>query len=305
MFEERQEDQRATKEGAAQETAIHDRAPKRRWLAVPIIALLFATLFTFATLLRERRQARELAADNAQFKATLSQTRSQMDDLTSRLYSMSTQLQAQQAAAEAAQKKVHHRRSSPPANKPRPAEDRRWEQIQAELAEHKKRIDDAKEDIAKTRSDLEGNLKSTKDELGGDIARNHDELVALEKRGERNYFEFSLVKAKQFRRVGSISLSLRKANTKRDQYDMVILVDDNPITKKRVSLYEPVLLYAVDSDMPVEVVVNQIEQNQVRGYVSEPKYKKAELTANAPAGSETSSSSDSPVSLSRRPEASR
>src|SRR5262249_60887142 len=65
----------------------------------------------------------------------------------------------------------------------------------------------AKKDIADTRSDLEATkakLESTKGDMGvmsGLIARNHDDLEELRRRGERNYYEFNIKKAKNAQRV--------------------------------------------------------------------------------------------------------
>ena len=86
-------------------------------------------------------------------------------------------------------------------------------------------------------------MNSTRDDLNGSIARTHEELVELRKRGERNYYEFDLAKGKQFQRVGSISLSLRKADTKHQRFDVVALVDDIELSKKQVNLYEPVFFF--------------------------------------------------------------
>jgi len=44
-------------------------------------------------------------------------------------------------------------------------------------------------------------------------------VVALSKRGERNFTEFDIAKSKQFERSGPLSLSLRKADTKHQRFD--------------------------------------------------------------------------------------
>ena len=138
---------------------------------------------------------------------------------------------------------------------------------------------ETQDEVAKNRADLEGSISSTKDELNGSIAKTHEELVALEKRGERSYFEFDLSKSKQFQRFGPLTLSLRKADTKHKSYDLVMIVDDNELTKKRVNLYEPIWIHTESGAQPVQVVVNRIEKNIVHGYVSAPKYKASELAA--------------------------
>jgi len=131
--------------------------------------------------------------------------------------------------------------------------------------------------VTKNRADLEGSISSTKNELNGSIAKTHDELVALEKRGERNYYEFDLTKSKQFQRIGPMSLSLRRTDTKHKSYDLAMLVDDNELNKKKVNLYEPVWIHTESGGQPVQIVVNRIDKNGVHGYVSAPKYKVSEL----------------------------
>ena len=60
------------------------------------------------------------------------------------------------------------------------------------------------------------------------------------------------------------------------------MVEDNRLEKKNVNLYEPVLINLSDRPQPVEVVVNFISKDAIRGYVSEPKYKRSELSEGAP-----------------------
>ena len=124
---------------------------------------------------------------------------------------------------------------------------------------------------------IEGKLNSSHDELSGSIAKNHEELVALQKRGERNYYEFEIDKSKQFQKVGPLSVSLRKVNQKHGYYDVALMFDDRQLEKKHVNLYEPMMLSTADRPQPIELVVNQIHDNFVKGYISEPKYKKDEL----------------------------
>jgi hypothetical protein len=106
-------------------------------------------------------------------------------------------------------------------------------------------------------------------------------LVALAKRGERSYFEFDLTKSKQFQRVGPVTLSLRKADTKHKSFDLQMIVDDNRLTKKSVNLYEPIWIHTENESQPVQIVVNKVEKNLVHGYVSAPKYKPSELAVSS------------------------
>jgi hypothetical protein len=254
---------------------------------LPLLALLLVCITAASVVyaLRERNHVRELAVSRDAMTAALTQTRSQVDQLSAKMNLLEAERQQRVAAAAPALDSPRPRRSAVvrvPARK-RAAADPRLKKIQDQLAEHQKQIASTQEEMKKSREEIEGKLDSTRDELNGSIARNHDELVELQKRGERNYYEFELSKSKQFQRTGPISLSLRKADTKHKRFDLMLLVDDLQLEKKRVNVYEPVLIYLPDRPQPFELVINQVTKNQVKGYLSEPKYKKSELAASASA----------------------
>jgi hypothetical protein len=224
---------------------------------------------------REHRQSLETTSHEQAMAATIGQLEQRVKDLSA---SLSQQAEEKQRPAPV---KVRRTSAVRPAQPRRPADDPRWQRIESRLADHDQKIAGAKQDVEETRADLEGKLNSTKDELGGLIAKTHDELVALQKRGERNFSEFTLERSKDFRKVGPVSLALRKADTKHKRYNLELIVDDMKLKKKNVSLYEPVYLTLTDRPQPMEVVVNQISKNEVRGYVSQPKYRKSELVSEA------------------------
>ena len=124
-------------------------------------------------------------------------------------------------------------------------------------------------------------MTSAKAELGDSIARTHGELVVLQKKGERNYYEFSIDKSKGFSRVGPMGLKLHKANEKHQYADLELMVDDRTLQKKHVNLYEPAMFYMSDSDQPVQVVINSVTKNHIKGYIAEPKYRPGQLQAMA------------------------
>ena len=170
----------------------------------------------------------------------------------------------------------------------KPRQDPRFQALQSqvsaqqkELTAQQQQLTQTREDLSKAQQDLQGELHSTRDDLGGSIAKNHEELVALQRRGERNYYEFDLNKSKDLRHVGPLGLALRKANVKRKNYNMDLMVEDNRLEKKNVNLYEPVLINLSDRPQPVEVVVNFISKDAIKGYVSDPKYKRSELAESA------------------------
>lgn len=172
-------------------------------------------------------------------------------------------------------------------------DDPRWKQMQQQLTDQQKQLTDNQQQLAKendlitktqtdletAKTDLNANLQSTRTQLGGDIARNHDELVALEKKGERNYYEFSFEKSKAFHHTGPISLALRKSDTKHAYCDLEMVVDDRTMSRKHVNLYESITLYPEGYRQPVEVIVNHIDKDSIGGYVSEPKYRPTQHNA--------------------------
>ncbi|MGC1483516.1 MAG: hypothetical protein WA789_06980 [Candidatus Acidiferrum sp.] len=147
----------------------------------------------------------------------------------------------------------------------------------------------AKKDIEATKSDLEvtkGKLERvTGDEgvMSGLIARNHDDLEELKRRGDRNYYEFSLTKSKHGQKVGPIQLTLTKTDPKKSRYTLTVLVDDRNIEKKDKTAGEPVQFYVKGASRmsPYEIVVFDVSKNQATGYLSTPKDASATPAAAA------------------------
>jgi hypothetical protein len=267
-----------------------------RWLVIAIVVLLGVAGAALGYGYRQQMLVGHLTAQQTVADATISQMQGQLNAVTSKLNDM-TAAQAQQAQTQAqAQTQTEAAKQTDKkaaAGAPRTgarratATDKRYKQLQSQLAEQQKELKDTQDLVAKNRADLEGNISSTRDELNGSIARTHEELVVLQKRGERNYTEFDLMKAKQFQRIGPITLSLRKADTKHKNYDIEMIVDDNQMSKKKVNLYEPIWIHTENESQPVQIVVNRIEKNLIHGYVSAPKYKPSELATSGAAGAIT------------------
>lgn len=153
----------------------------------------------------------------------------------------------------------------------------------------------AKKDIEATKSDLEatkGKLERATGDMGvmsGLIARNHDDLEELKRRGDRNYYEFTLTKSKNGQKVGPIQLTLNRTDPKKSKYTMTVLVDDRTIEKKDKTAGEPVQFYVkgVSRMAPYEIVVFDVNKNQATGYLSTPKDAGSAPAAAAPAATPT------------------
>jgi hypothetical protein len=259
----------------------------------------------------QRSMLRQIAAHEADLYAAIALLRSQLQDATTKINDVAAGQAAQAtAAATTAQSDARAAataRSEARAAAQTSADAARLRQLQSAVSDQQRKLLATQADVARTRSDLEGNLKSTRNELegnlkstrnelSGSIARTHEELVALEKRGERDYFEFDAAKSKQFVHAGPLNLTLSKTDTKHANVDLMLLVNDREISKKGVNLYEPVWIYQTQDAQPVQVVINKIEKNWVHGYVSAPKYSRADLSAvSAPAAPPTSTRSGTPV----------
>jgi hypothetical protein len=256
-----------------------------RWPKAAALLFFCAMIAGIAFALYERAQADQSVAHYAQMNTALIQAQNQLEGLTSKLNALAAHQQTPKPAtpSPAAGQNGKHQAGKAYHARRRRAEDPRWKKMQAQLADQQIQIASTQQSIDQARTELESQLNSTHDELSGSIARSHDELVALEKRGERNFFEFDLTKSKQFQRVGPISIALRKANTKHLFCDLNLLVDDNLLNKKHVILYEPVQFYPADYGQPLQIVIYKIGKNEASGYVSAPKYRQSELSSTQPA----------------------
>jgi len=265
------------------------RSQTRRW-AMPIALVVLAVIlvFTVTSLARERRNAAQLATANRELNLSLQEMQNEVRTVSDKLNALAAQpppaaVPPAASPAPSAAPKVRARGSA--ARRPaRKTDDTRWRQMQEQVTEQKKELADTKQQLDQTRQDLQNNLNSTRDELSSSIAKNHDELVILQKRGDRNLYEFDLERSKQFHRVGPLNVSVRSVNQKHRFYDMVMTVEDQQVERKHVSLYEPLMLRLADRPQPVELVVNRIDKNGVRGYISEPKYKNSELASTTASG---------------------
>jgi chromosome segregation ATPase len=134
-----------------------------------------------------------------------------------------------------------------------------------------------KTNVAKTQSDLadtNNQLTSMKGDLNGHstlIARNGEELEILKHKGDRNYYQFTLVRGEKTQ-VGTVSLELKRADSKKSKYTLTVYSDDKQYEKKDKSLNEPLQFLSGKEPMLFEIVVNDVSaKNTVTGYLSSPK----------------------------------
>jgi hypothetical protein len=157
------------------------------------------------------------------------------------------------------------------------------EGVKTEVGSVKTEVGSVKTDVDATKSDLQGTkdkLQQTVGDLGvqsGLIARTQEDLETLKRRGERNYYEFTLMKGQGPERVSTVSLQLKNADPKRGKYTLNVVSDDRVIEKKDRTMFEPLQFYTGRDRRLYELVVFTVDKGKISGYVSTPKEMVAQV----------------------------
>jgi cell division protein FtsB len=267
-----------------QESYHYENSGTPRWIAV-LFGVLFAALAVlgYAGYSTQSRLGQDLAKEQEQNKvltAQLEQANSRLADLKGHIEVTEQKVGMSQAEIAKAKSRAETIRQEQVASD---------QKLSAQLGQVKQESEEkigavatevggAKKDIEATRTDLEA-TKSKLERASGDmgvmsglIARNHDDLEDLKRRGDRNYYEFTIQKAKSPQRVGPIQLTLTKLDPKKSKYTMTVFVDDKTIEKKDKTAGEPVQFYVARArGVPYEIVVFDVGKSQATGYLSTPK----------------------------------
>jgi hypothetical protein len=231
----------------------------------------------------EHSAAEALAAQNEHITGALIADRNAISDLSAKVNALAAGNATTPLPPAASVPSTQTVTRPSPATPRRRSEDPRLKKLQSQVDEQGKAIEETRNNLAST----QGDLVNTRTELTGSIARTHDELVVLEKKGERNYYEFDISKSKQFQREGPFGIRLKKANDKHQYADLELMVDDRNLSQKHVNLYQPVMFYTPDTPQAVEVVINHVSKDHIHGYVSAPKYRQSELVSMSNAANAT------------------
>ena len=190
-------------------------------------------------------------------------------DATARAEELAKELQAEQAKSAEELSGVKQASEAASAN------------LTAKIGDVSSDVGTVKTQLGSTQVELQktvAQLKSVQGDLGvqsGLIATNGQELAALRRLGERNYFEFKLGRTKQRQRVGDISLLLKRADPKRNQFTIEVMADDKLTEKRDKNVNEPVQFYTSKAKQPYELVVNQVQKDLIVGYLATPKEQTA------------------------------
>jgi uncharacterized membrane protein len=128
-----------------------------------------------------------------------------------------------------------------------------------------------RKDLVASQDDWGRQLVDVKNVLNDSIAKNSNELAELRKKGDRDYFEFDIRRNSKFSRVADIQLALLKTDPKKHKYNVAIQVDDKRLEKRDRTANEPLQFLVGRDHVRYEVVVNSVDKDRIRGYVSAPK----------------------------------
>lgn len=148
-----------------------------------------------------------------------------------------------------------------------------------------------KTDVASTKADLEATkakLQSTVGDLGvqsGLIATTRSDLEVLKHKGDRNYYEFTLLKNAKPQPVSTVSLQLKKSDPKKGKFTLNVTADDKTLEKKDRNIAEPIQFYSGRDHLLFELVIWTVDKNKATGYLSTPKNAPVPVTAGGVSGS--------------------
>jgi hypothetical protein len=157
--------------------------------------------------------------------------------------------------------------------------------VSGEVGSVKTDVGGVKTDVAATKASLDATIAKLQSTVGdlnvqsGLIANTRGDLEALKHKGDRQYYEFTLLKGAKPQAISTVSLQLKKTDPKHGKYTLNVTSDDKTIEKKDRNQSEPVQFYTGRDHMLYELVVWTVDKNKITGYVSTPKNAPVPITA--------------------------
>ncbi len=157
--------------------------------------------------------------------------------------------------------------------------------VAGEVGNVKTDVGGVKTDVAATKASLEATIAKLQNTIGdlgvqsGLIANTRSDLDALKHKGDRQYYEFTLLRGAQPQAFSTVALQLKKTDPKKGKYTLNVTADDKTIEKKDRNQSEPVQFYTGRDHMLYELVVWTVDKNKITGYLSTPKNAPIPVTA--------------------------
>ena len=271
-------------EADEQVSVLHDQEPSNtgKWILLVLAVIYVAGSLYF--LFQLRGQVTALTKNNQVSKAEITELnkRLQASEANEEALAQQFGMTRKEMAARAAELLRQQR-----AAEARIAQEQKQQisQFSGEISGVKTDVGGVKSDVAVTKAELaatKARLESTIGDLGiqsGLIAHTRDDLEILKHKGDRNYYEFTLLKGAKPQPVSTVSLQLKKADAKKGKYTMNVTADDRTIEKKDRNASEPIQFYTGREHYLYEVVVWTVDKNKVTGYLSTPKSAPVPITA--------------------------
>jgi len=160
-------------------------------------------------------------------------------------------------------------------------------QVSGEVANVRSDVGGVKTDVASTKTELaaaEAKLQSAIGDLGvqsGLIANTRQDLEILKHKGDRSYYEFTLVKGAKPQPISTVSLQLKKTDPKKGKFTLAVTSDDKTIEKKDRNISEPIQFYSGRDHLLYELVVWTVDKKKAVGYLSTPKNAPVPVTPSS------------------------
>ncbi len=256
---------------------VEEQSTTGRWILI-IVAIVFvaAAVYGYVT---TQQHVDKLTKDLSDSQAQVAELKNRMqtaeasEDALAHQVGLTKKELAQRAAQLQEEQKVAESRFEKEANEQKA----QLGQVSGEVAGVKTDVGGVKTDVASTRADLEATkakLQSAVGDLGvqsGLIATTRSDLEVLKHRGDRNYYEFTLLKGAKPQPVATVSLRLRSADPKHGKFTLSVTSDDRTIEKKDRNIAEPIQFYSGRDHLLFELVVWTVDKKKATGYLSTPK----------------------------------
>jgi hypothetical protein len=273
-------------EGEQMHEHVEPQSSAGKWILV-ILAIVFVAAAVYGYVTTQQhvdKLTKDLSASQAQvaeLQKRMQSTEAQEETLGAKLGMTKKEL-AQRAAELQAQQRTAESR----LEKEEQEQKQQIGQVSGEVAGVKTDVGGVKTDVASTKADLEATkakLQSAVGDLGvqsGLIANTRGDLEVLKHKGDRNYYEFTLLRGAKSQPVATVGLQLKKADPKRGKFTMEVTADDKTIEKKDRNIAEPIQFYSGRDHLLFELVVWSVDKNKATGYLSTPKGAPTPVTAN-------------------------
>lgn len=269
-----------------EQIAVEGQSSTGKWILV-ILAIVFvgASVYGYVS---TQQHVDKLTKDLGDSQAQVTELKNRMqtaeasEDALAHQVGLTKKELAQRAAELQAQQKAAESRLEKQENESQ----KQIGQVSGEVAGVKTDVGGVKTDVASTKADLaatNAKLQSAVGDLGvqsGLIATTRGDLETLKHRGDRNYYEFTLLRGAKPQPVATVSLQLRKTDAKHGKFTIDVSSDDKTIEKKDRNVAEPIQFYSGRDHLLFELVVWTVDKNKATGYLSTPKAAPTPVTAN-------------------------